>query len=170
VIYCDDNTKFGFWKQWGNCGICNSLGYDVKCWYLIIWNYTVSFKIIICCFLQFSCGACSPEPFGSNSGSSLLKLAQDFPAKSTTETCFLHICKVYNSTWKLQITLSSLWVTILNNPAYLISLTEYYIKTRSLTAFFCINWFRIVAGAMPLLEACGLTYLLLQSAGIDIQY
>jgi hypothetical protein len=50
--------------------------------------------------------------------------------------------------------------------AYLISLAEHHIKTRTLTAFFCVNWFWIITGAMPLLEAYALTYLLLQSACI----
>lgn len=117
VIYNMVNEKLGLWKErkLGNLEFSRSY---VKPWCLMFCNSIVSFKIILCCDLQFSCGACSPEPFGSNSGSSLLKLAQDLPAKSTTEICFLQICKVHNYTWKLHFKLINLWVTILNCIPY----------------------------------------------------
>ena len=64
------------------------------------------------CDLQFSCGACSPDPFGSNSGSNLLKLAQALAAKSVTDIRFLQIWKLHGDNWKLLFILSDFQMPI----------------------------------------------------------
>jgi len=74
---------------------------------------TVPFKIIRFCGLQFSCGACSPDPFGSSSGSNLLKLAQALAAKSVTDTRFLQIWKLHVDNWKLLFILSDFQMSII---------------------------------------------------------
>lgn len=76
---------------------------------------TLPFKIIRFCDLQFSCGACSPDPFGSNSGSNLLKLAQALVAKSATDIRFLQIWKLHADNWKLLFILSDLQVSIFSD-------------------------------------------------------
>lgn len=109
--------KSGMWKEWENWRIWNCCRQN-KYGTWMFSSPIFSFKIIRFCDLQLSCGACNPEPFGSNSGSNLLKLAQALAAKSATDIRFLQIWKLHTDTWKLLFILTDLQVSVPNCIPY----------------------------------------------------
>lgn len=111
MYFISRQTKSGIGREWENRGSGTATDKS-KTGSGMFSSPTLPFKIIRFCDLQFSCGACSPDPFGSNSGSNLLKLAQALVAKSATDIRFLQIWKLHADNWKLLLILSDLQVSI----------------------------------------------------------